>query len=136
MKFIQFLITSVFLTAFTGFANTDDKMIVIASNVDIQSVDKNCWVDLFNESKFDVDHSHIRMLGPLQSATLENVAGQNWNNEIQSLIVGPNAKVYAYKNRDFSGPEIVFAQNQRVSELSELDMSDDFESLKIQCGKE
>jgi hypothetical protein len=44
--------------------------------------------------------------------------------------------VFAYKNRDFSGPEVVFASNQRVRELDQLDMSDAIESLKIQCGKE
>lgn len=42
--------------------------------------------------------------------------------------------VYAYKNRDFSGPEVVFVANQRIRELDELDLSDDIESLKVQCG--
>jgi hypothetical protein len=58
----------------------------------------------------------------------------NWNNEIQSLIVGPSASVYAYKDRDFSGTEVAFLSNQRFSELGELDMSDEIESLKVQCA--
>ena len=136
MNYFHLLTASLFLTFITSLAYGDDKMIVSASDIEIQFIDKDCWVDLFHESKFDVAHPHIRMLGPLQSATLENVAGQNWNNDIQSLMVGPKARVYAYKNRDFSGPEVVFAPNQQVSELDELDMANEFESLKVQCEKE
>jgi hypothetical protein len=58
-------------------------------------VDNNCWADLFEDTKFDVDDPHVRLMGPFQSATLEDVASQNWNDEIQSLIVGPNARVFA-----------------------------------------
>ena len=37
--------------------------------------------------KFDVDDPHVRLLGPFQSATLEDVSGRNWNDEIESLKV-------------------------------------------------
>ncbi|MDR4494140.1 MAG: hypothetical protein AB7P17_07630 [Nitrospirales bacterium] len=136
MKLFHLCTASLFITFMASWAYGEEKMVVSANNIEIQLVDKDCWVDLFVESKLDVDHSHIRMLGPLQSPTLENVAGQNWNNNIQSLMVGPNARLYAYKNRDFSGPEVVFAPAQQVSELGELDMANDFESLKVQCEKE
>ena len=104
--------------------------------MEVQVVDKNCWADLFEDTDFDMDDPHVRLLGPFQSATLEDVAGRKWNNEIESLIVGPSATVYSYKDRDFLGTEVVFVKNQRISNLGELDMSDDIESLKIQCGKE
>ncbi|WP_342346951.1 hypothetical protein, partial [uncultured Nitrospira sp.] len=107
-----------------------------ASDMDVQVVDKNCWAELFEDTGFDMDDPHVRVQGPFQSATLEDVAGLKWNDEIESLTVGPNATVYAYKDRDFSGTEVVFVANQRVSDLAELNMSDDIESLKIKCGKE
>ena len=98
-------------------------------------MDNNCWADLFEDTEFDVDDPHVRLMGPFQSATLEDVSGRNWTEEIESLIVGPNARVLAYKDSDFMGPEVAFISNQRVSDLGELDMSDAIESLKIQCGK-
>lgn len=136
MKFAHILTGAMVLTFIAGVTYGQEQMIASASDREIQVVDKNCWADVFEDTGFDVDDPHVRLLGPFQSASLEDVAGQNWNNEIQSLIVGPSATVYAYKDRDFSGTEVAFVPNQRTSNLGELDMSDDIESLKIQCEKE
>lgn len=136
MKFPYMLNGALALTFITGVVYGQDNMVAGASDMEMQVVDKNCWVELFEDTDFDVDDPHVRVAGPFQSATLEDVAGQNWNNEIESLIVGPNAMVYAYKDPDFSGAEVAFVANQRSSDLAELDMSDNIESLKIKCGKE
>jgi hypothetical protein len=134
MKFTHILTGAMVMTLMTGMAYGQENMFASASDRAVQIVDKNCWLDLFEDTGFDVDDPHIRLKGPFQSATLEDLAGMNWNNEIQSLIVGPSASVYAYKDRDFSGTEVAFLSNQRVSQLGELDMSDEIESLKVQCA--
>jgi hypothetical protein len=95
---------------------------------------KNCWVDVFEDTKFDADDPHVRVQGPMELTSLKNLQGRNWNNEIQSVIVGPDATVRAYKDKDFKGTEIAFAPGQRVTDLSNLDMSDDIESMKIACN--
>lgn len=136
MKFTHMLNGSLALTFIAGAAYGQEHMIASASDMEVQVVDKNCWVELFEDTDFDVDDPHVKVMGPFQSATLEDVAGQNWKNEIESLIVGPSAMVYAYKDPDFSGTEVAFVANQRTSDLGELGMSDDIESLKIKCGKE
>ncbi|MFZ1747432.1 MAG: hypothetical protein WBO24_03190 [Nitrospirales bacterium] len=136
MKFTYMLNGALALTFIGGVAYGQENMTASASDMEMQVVDKNCWAELFEDTDFDVDDPHVRVMGPFQSATLEDVAGQNWNNEIESLIVGPNAMVYAYKDPDFSGTEVAFVANQRTSDLAELDMSDNIESLKIKCGKE
>lgn len=136
MKFTYMLNGALALTFIAGVSYGQENMVAGASDMEMQLVDKNCWVELFEDTDFDVDDPHVRVAGPFQSATLEDVAGQNWNNEIESLIVGPNAMVYAYKDPDFSGTEVAFVANQRNSDLADLDMSDNIESLKIQCGKE
>lgn len=84
---IHTLAGAIFLILITGLTYGQENMQVGASDMEVQVVDKNCWVDLFEDSKFDVDNPHVRVLGPFQAATLEDVAGQNWNNEIQSLKV-------------------------------------------------
>ena len=139
MTLIQLFSMGLFLTGLTSQVYAQEELLVDTSNVsdvEVQLVDKNCWADLFEDNEFDPDDPHVRLLGPFQSATLKDIAGQDWNNEIQSIIVGPNATVRAYKDRDFSGTEVVFVANQRVGSLAELDMSDDIESLKIQCRTE
>lgn len=136
MKFTHILKGAILLTLMAGVTYAQENMRGGASDIEVQVVDKNCWADLFEDTGFDLDDPHVRVLGPFESATLEDVAGQKWNNEIESLVVGPNARVYAYKDRDFSGTEGIFVANQRISDLGELALSDDIESLKIKCGKE
>ena len=45
------------------------------------------------------------------------------------------ATVIAYRDNDFKGTEIACTSGQRIPNLSELDMSNDIESMKITCGK-
>jgi hypothetical protein len=108
---------------------------VEAADMEMQIVDKNCWVEIFDDSKFDVDDPHVKIQGPKEYASLKNLSGKDWNNDIQSIIVGSSASVLAYKDKDFKGPEIAFAPGQRVPDLSKLDMSNEIESMKITCGK-
>jgi hypothetical protein len=61
--------------------------------------------------------------GPKGYASLKNLSGRNWNNEIQSVIVGSDATVMAYSKQDFKGTELAFTPGQRIPDLSKLDMS-------------
>jgi hypothetical protein len=109
-------------------------MSVEATELEIQVVDKNCWIEVFEDTKYDADDPHVKVQGPQEYASLKNLNGRNWNNDIQSVIVGPAAKVLAYKDKDFKGTEIAFASGQHIPDLSKLDMSNDIESMKITCG--
>jgi Beta/Gamma crystallin len=108
---------------------------VEAADVEMKMVDKNCWIEVFDDTKYDADDPHVKVEGPKDYATLKNLNGRDWNNEIQSIIVGSSATVLAYKDKDFKGTEIAFASGQRIPDLSKLDMSDDIESMKITCGR-
>ena len=104
-----------------------------AADLEMKVVDKNCWIEIFDDTKYDVDDPHLKIQGPKEYATLKNLSGKDWNNDIQSVIVGSSASVLAYKDKDFKGPEIAFAPGQRIPDLSKLDTSDDIESMKINC---
>ncbi|MGA6826056.1 beta/gamma crystallin domain-containing protein [Nitrospira sp. NS4] len=108
---------------------------VEAADMELQMVDKNCWIEVFDDTKYDADDPHVKVQGPKEYASLENLSGRDWNNDIQSVIVGSNTTVLAYKDKDFKGTEIAFAPGQRIPNLSDLDMSNDIESMKITCGK-
>ena len=45
---------------------------------------------------------------PKEYATLKNLAGKDWSNDIESVIVGSNATVRAYEDKDFKGTELAF----------------------------
>ncbi len=108
---------------------------VFAADLETQVIDKNCFIEIFEDDNFDVDDPHVVLQGPKEYATLKNVAGKDWSNDIESVIVGSNATVRAYEDKDFKGTEIAFAPGQRVPNLGKLDMANDIESLKISCGK-
>ncbi len=101
---------------------------------DRQMMEKNCWIEVFDDTKYDADDPHVKVQGPMELSSLKNLQGRNWNNEIQSVIVGPDATVRAYKDKDFKGTEIAFAPGQRVPDLSDVDMSNDIESMKVSCN--
>jgi len=92
-----------------------------------------CWAEIFEDNDFDQKDAHVILKGPFEAASLKDLAGRNWSKDIESLIMGPRATMYAYKDRDFKDTEVVFAPNQRVKELSEVKLANKIESLRIMC---
>lgn len=105
-----------------------------AADVETKTVDKACWAEVYDDTDFDVKDPHVKIQGPAQIATLKDYSGRNWNNEIQSIVVGPNAHIKAYSDKDFKGTELELTPNKRANDLSKLNMSDEIESLQITCG--
>ena len=108
---------------------------VQAADMELQLVDKNCWIEIFEDDNFDADDPHVKIQGPKEVSTMKNLEDKDWANDIESVIVGSNASVHAYEDKDFKGTEITFAPGQRVPNLGKLDMANDIESMKISCGK-
>ena len=108
---------------------------VEAADTEMKMVDKNCWIEIFEDDNYDADDPHVKIQGPKEFATMKNLEGKDWANDIESVIVGSNALVQAYEDKDFKGTEITFAPSQRVPNLGKLDMANDIESMKISCAK-
>ena len=106
---------------------------VEAADMEMKMVDKNCWIEIFEDDNYDADDPHVKLQGPKEFATMKNLEGKDWANDIESVIVGSNALVQAYEDKDFKGTEIAFAPSQRVPNLGKLDMANDIESMKISC---
>jgi len=102
--------------------------------MEIKMADKNCWIEVFDDTKYDADDPHVKVEGPKEFASLKNLNGRDWSNDIQSIIVGSGTMVLAYKDKDFKGTEIAFASGHRIPDLSKLDMSNDIESMKFTCA--
>ena len=105
-----------------------------AADIELKAVDKACWTVIYEDTDFDVNDPHVKIQGPTQIATLKDYSGRNWNNEIESIVVGPNAHVKVYSDKDFKGTELELTPNKRANDLSKLNMSDEIESLKVTCG--
>lgn len=108
---------------------------VHAAELEMKMVDHDCWIEVFEDDDFDADDPHVKIQGPQDIATFQNLYGTDWSDDIESVIVGSDAVVHAYADKDFHGTEIAFAPNQRVPDLGKLDMANEIESMKVACGK-
>jgi hypothetical protein len=106
----------------------------VGADLETQVIDQNCWIEVFDDDDFDMNDAHYKVQGPKEFASLTDVGGKDWNNDIESVIVGSNARVKAYSKKDFKGTELAFAPGQRIANLGKLDMKDDIESMKVACG--
>jgi hypothetical protein len=72
--------------------------------------------------------------GPAEHSNLRNLpnsGGKDWGDQIDSLIVGPQAWVQTFEDEDFEDTELWFVPNQMVRSLDELGMGDDIDSMRI-----
>jgi hypothetical protein len=113
-------------------------MVLIGASIgwtaDLEVIDKNCFVEVFDDDEFDQDDPHVKIQGPAEYASLTDLFGRNWSNDIESVIVGSSATVHAWIAKDFKGPEMTFTPGQRVPKLSKLKMSNAIQSMKVTCG--
>ena len=66
-----------------------------AADMEMQAVDKNCFIEIFEDDNFDADDPHVVLQGPKDYASLKNIGGKDWANDIESVIVGP-MRLYGY----------------------------------------
>ncbi len=120
--------------------------------------DKGCWAEFFDKSQYAGEH--FRLEGPAKLVNLHNVQGENWDLRIDSLKVGPKAKVTVFENFNFKltlkemakypelllslgltekdaleDSELIFDANAMVHDLSDFNFHDKVRSLKVECEK-
>ena len=64
--------------------------------MEMQMVDRNYWTGVFDDTRYDADDPHVKGEGPKKYASLKNLSGRDWNNDIQSVIMGSGATVLVY----------------------------------------
>lgn len=140
-------------------AETMVALLVFGSAMSTASAkDKECWVDFYQNSQYT--GKHLRLEGPVQLENLRNVQGENWELRIDSLKVGPKAKVTIFENTNFKltlkemekypellkslgltekdaleDKELIFIANSRIHDLSDFNFRNRIRSLKIDCDK-
>lgn len=95
--------------------------------------DTKCWAEIYMNSDFDKNGPRLLLVGPHELATLKGLNDQNWDNDIESLIVGPEASMVLYDDPEFEGRSLIVAANQTLSNLSDAQMKNEIESLRLSC---
>ncbi|MEQ1558038.1 MAG: beta/gamma crystallin domain-containing protein [Methyloglobulus sp.] len=120
------------------------------------AVDKECWADFFEHA--DYAGKHLFIEGSTQLENLNKVNGDDWNQRIHSIKVGPKAKVTVYQNPKFAltltemvkkpdlmnawgiteqdikeDSELIFNENATVHDLGDFNFHKKVRSLKVEC---
>lgn len=92
-----------------------------------------CWVEIYMNSGFDKNQPHLLLVGPHELMTLKALKDRNWDNDIESIIVGPRATVVVYEHTHFKGRELLLKPHQRVGSLTDEHLNNEIESLRVSC---
>lgn len=115
-----------------------------------------CWIDVYDKANFE--GSRVRITGPAELADLKSLNQEDWSNRIESLAVGADAEVLAFKKPNFEdkpqGPinhpeafrswgekelpayqewDISFGPGSKEHHLGELHFHKNINSLKVRC---
>lgn len=131
-------------------------LLLFGQNSIAYAKDNGCWAEFFEYAQYIGDN--FRLDGPVQLANLRNVNGENWDLRIDSLVVGPNAKVTVFENVSYKltltemanypvlmrslgiteqdikeDSELIFNPKAMVHHLGEYNFHKKIRSLKIDC---
>ncbi len=95
---------------------------------------EGCWVEIFEDDQFSTFDNQDKIIGPGDWPTMEGLRGakrSDWNDEIDSLIVGPNARVQIFEDERYSGDTREFGPGERIRSLDGYGFGDVVSSMKI-----
>lgn len=93
----------------------------------------DCWVKVYDADHFGDGSSTATLHGPIELSTLDNVEGKDWEDQIESLIVGPHAEIQVWKSANYAGTALTFQPGQKVEQLGDLNYGNEIGSLKVVC---
>jgi hypothetical protein len=94
-----------------------------------------CWVQIFEREKMNTAGAWDVINGPGEFSTLYKLPGARyarWDDRIDSLIVGPHAKVPLWANDYFDDEQLQFGPDSHISALGDYDFEHEPESIKIE----
>jgi len=96
---------------------------------------EGCWVKIFEEQYFDETEDSDVLYGPARIGRLLFIPGAkkwNWIRDIESIIVGPHARVTLWSDDNFEERYIVLEPGTRLGSLKHLDFHNRAESIRIE----
>lgn len=103
--------------------------------------DSPCWVSIFGGKNFQPPAARLtgptyvksRKTQPVDEIDLRNVGGRDFIDRIDSLIVGPRARITIYDRPRYSGRQLSFGPGERVPDLAVHGFDNRIESIKVVC---
>ena len=131
-------------------------MLLLGATSNVFGEDKECWANFFEHAQYAGKRLYIE--GSAQLENLNKVNGEDWNQRIHSIKVGPKAKVTVYQNPRFEltltemakkpdlmrawgiteqdikeDSELIFNANDMIHDLGDFSFHKKIRSLKVEC---
>lgn len=103
--------------------------------------DSPCWVSVFDGKYYRPPAAHLTgpsflerpTTGPIVEEDLSNVGGQDFIDRIDSLIVGPRARIVVYDKIKFSGNNLAFGPGEWIPDLAAHQFDNRIKSIRVEC---
>ncbi len=125
----------VLLAGATAAAGADEPLLVTPYE------DSPCWVTIYDGKQFEPPGARLEgptfleepETGPVVTLDLRDVGGQDFIDRIDSLIVGPRARITVYAEPTYSGDRVSFGPGEKVPDLAAHNFANRIRSIKVQC---
>lgn len=92
-----------------------------------------CWAKVYDGLNFTGRNMTLVEGMDLPNLEFSSFGYDDWEGDIDSVVVGPKAKLTLYGGENFTDPDKSIGPNSRISSLSKPNF-DDIESIKMTCG--
>ena len=125
--------TTTNVAATPGVQNQADPMILLVPvKIEDQRLASGCWVQFYTKRDFQGDV--LTMVGPSEVQSMDKGAARQLKRDIDSVSVGPRAKLDVYEHAMFKDRTTSFAPNSREGGLTrKLGFGGRIEAMKLSC---
>ncbi len=95
--------------------------------------ESDCWIEIYMNEEFDKNGPRLLLVGAHDLTSLKGLNDRNWDNDIESIIVGPTASVSLYEEREFNGRVLIVESGQHIPQMRDFDLNNKIESLRTTC---
>jgi hypothetical protein len=110
---------------------TTQNPVVIAVTTVTLAESTGCWARIHDGQNFT--GRTLTLMGEQSLPHLEFGVGFDWEGDIDSIVVGPKAKLAVFEDENYGDKKRDLAANERVADLHKTIFSEGVESLKLTC---
>jgi hypothetical protein len=92
-----------------------------------------CWVMLYPRTEYQGHEVKVPGPGKLNLTDIPELQDVNWGDHINSLRVGPNARLRVVGTADFAGETLALGPGEEVADLGIYPIQGNIASLDLEC---
>lgn len=108
-------------------------VLLVPVQINDPALASGCWAQFFSRRNFEGDVATL--VGPAELQTLDDGAGRMLKREIDSVLVGPRARLQVYEHAMFKDRTVDFPANSREGGLiRKLGFGGRIEAMRLSCS--